>query len=758
MPPKKHHLKTKGANVSSSLDLESEDISLETTVPTAEEVSSSDELRDGSQRVTRQLLERKEMQHSIQLLKIEMSQKNLLLDNMKADHMTKVEELEERLNDALHQKQVLALRLDSQLKLAQEENKKQQALRKQEMDTIMLRQKQLEETNRQLCDKAGELRRSLRNLDISQARYEELKDIPEDKQTIQEYVSVLFYDMVNPLRTQVTELTLKNGCLSEELDIHRTQMKSLMESYEEERHLRAELEIRCQKLTLDLADTKQLIQEGDYRKENYPTIRRYLNLHNTLFCIIIFKYILFTHHFSERDHLDIELKELKRKYESLDLTHTALNRERDTLSKEVVLINVVYYDPYYDLILCLTFVFLQVATLQQSMTLLQKDKEYLHRQNMELSVRCAHEEDRLERLQVQLEDSKKAREETYEKYVTSRDHYKSEYEAKLREELENIRLKTGQEIDSLQRASREMYERENRNLREARDIAVLERDRAMAAERDTQSRYDQLLEQFRQLQLGTDNRVAELSNQSKLHAFEAERAEMVKEETAKALAQCQVECEKLQKKLEVLTQEFYRLQTCSEKRVTELQAQTAEQAARLQTYERLEQELDQVTMQAAEIENEEEAERVLFSYGYGANVPTTAKRRLKQSVHLARRVLQLERQNTALRRELDAKGAQAGQVSQELLAANQLLQQTQQPYSYLIETVKQREAQISTLKERMALLEDDVKYEHCRKKTSTLQQVKNNMAADLERLLNHREVHMSLCWQTNDVFSFCCIV
>lgn len=54
---------------------------------------------------------------------------------------------------------------------------------------------------------------------------------------------------------------------------------------------------------------------------------------------------------------------------------------------------------------------LQVATLQQSVTLLQKDKEYLHRQNMELSVRCAHEEDRLERLQVhtadQLEGSSK---------------------------------------------------------------------------------------------------------------------------------------------------------------------------------------------------------------------------------------------------------------------------------------------------------------------------------------------------------------
>lgn len=51
---------------------------------------------------------------------------------------------------------------------------------------------------------------------------------------------------------------------------------------------------------------------------------------------------------------------------------------------------------------------------------------------------------------------------------------------------------------------------------------------------------------------------------------------------------------------QLLTQEFYRLQTSSEKRATELQAQNAEQAARLETYEKLEQELDQVTMQAAE--------------------------------------------------------------------------------------------------------------------------------------------------------------
>ncbi|XP_030234975.1 progesterone-induced-blocking factor 1 [Gadus morhua] len=686
MPPKKQQRKPT-ANISSSLDLESEDISLETTVPT-EDISSSDEQRNGSQKVTRQLIERKELLHNIQRLKIELSQKNLAIDNMKVDHLTSIEESEERLNDALHQKQVLALRLDSQLKLAQEENRKQQSLRKQEMDGILQRQQQLEETNRQLCDRAGQLRRSLRELDISQAKYQELQAQPDDKLSIPEYVAMRFYEVVTPLRGQLTDLQLRTGGLTEELDTHRNQSKTLMESYDEERRLRTELEMRCQRLTLDLADTKQNIQEGDYRRENYPSLKR------------------------ERDGLEVEVKELRRRMETLDLAHSGQSREKDGLSKEV-------------------------AALQQSVSLLQKDKDYLHRQNMELSVRCAHEEDRLERLQVQLEDTKRAREEVYEKYVSSRDQYKSEYEAKLREELESIRLKTGQEIDHLQRASREMYERENRNLREARDNAVMEKDRAVGAERDAQSRYDQLLEQYRQLQLGTDSRVAELSNQTKLSSFEAERAHMVQEETAKALGLCQVECEKQQKKLEMLTQEFYGLQTVSEKRAVELQAQNAEQAARLQTYERLEQELDQVTMQAAEIENEEEAERVLFSYGYGANVPTTAKRRLQQSVHLARRVLQLERQNTSLRREVEKHTTQTGHISEELSTANRLLQQTQQPYSYLIETVRQRDAQVASLKEQVASLEDSVS--SLRKERTALQQVQNKMAADLERLLNHRE-------------------
>lgn len=47
-------------------------------------------------------------------------------------------------------------------------------------------------------------------------------------------------------------------------------------------------------------------------------------------------------------------------------------------------------------------------------------------------------------------------------FCLCRDHYKTEYENKLHDEVEQIKLKTNLEIDQLRSASREMYERENR--------------------------------------------------------------------------------------------------------------------------------------------------------------------------------------------------------------------------------------------------------------------------------------------------------
>lgn len=50
----------------------------------------------------------------------------------------------------------------------------------------------------------------------------------------------------------------------------------------------------------------------------------------------------------------------------------------------------------------------------------------------------------------------------------------------------------------------------------------------------------------------------------------------------------------------MLTKEFYSLQSSSETRIIELQTQNSELQARLDTYEKLEKELDEIILQTAE--------------------------------------------------------------------------------------------------------------------------------------------------------------
>lgn len=58
------------------------------------------------------------------------------------------------------------------------------------MEAVLARQRQLEKMNHHLCQSAGEVRTSFRDLDLSQDKYQELRNLPDDKISIQEYVAV----------------------------------------------------------------------------------------------------------------------------------------------------------------------------------------------------------------------------------------------------------------------------------------------------------------------------------------------------------------------------------------------------------------------------------------------------------------------------------------------------------------------------------------------------------------------------------------
>ena len=91
-----------------------------------------------------------------------------------------------------------------------------------------------------------------------------------------------------------------------------------------------------------------------------------------------------------------------------------------------------------------------------------------------------------------------------------------------------------------------------------------------------------------------------------------------------------------------------------------------------------------------------------------------------------------------MRQQLKAGECVAREKERKLESLSEQLDLSKQPYKYLIESLKTRDEELEAARKERAALEEKVKgLEEQRKK---LMEVKDQLASDLERLLNHREV------------------
>lgn len=74
-----------------------------------------------------------------------------------------------------------------------------------------------------------------------------------------------------------------------------------------------------------------------------------------------------------------------------------------------------------------------------------------------------------------------------------REQCRVDYDLHLQRELDELKSRTALHIEQLKLQTREFYERENHSLSEARDTAITDKDRALTAEKETRSLYEQLL-------------------------------------------------------------------------------------------------------------------------------------------------------------------------------------------------------------------------------------------------------------------------
>ena len=163
------------------------------TLLTSSALSSSQVDSEGESRITKHEIERKQLLHDLELLRIELRQKNLVIDNMKVEHLGKVDELEELLDDNRHDKQILQARLESQLRLQQDEAKSSLERLRQELAIVLEKQQTLEVENKKLEEKAFDYQVGMADLEfLSDENYLELKSADPNDLGLRNFIMVSF--------------------------------------------------------------------------------------------------------------------------------------------------------------------------------------------------------------------------------------------------------------------------------------------------------------------------------------------------------------------------------------------------------------------------------------------------------------------------------------------------------------------------------------------------------------------------------------
>ncbi|XP_075252613.1 progesterone-induced-blocking factor 1-like [Convolutriloba macropyga] len=622
--------------------------------------------------------EKQQLLHDLHLCKMEISKKVLQMDNMKADQMALVDEMEERLQEAEHQRKLLQTKLDSQQNVhssAQEEMKKRHEVMRSDLEKILKRQRDLELINEKLQNQAGDVRRvlgfSTMPHQLSQEKLYKLKTVPEESLSLRDFTLLKLQGLVEKFKEDSDSLrqTLKEA--TDEGYNLKNQYEKIVDKLTAEHKQHAELIVRFQKLSIELKDTQKQIKDGDHRINFYDQVK------------------------SERDSLAKELEAQQTEFKGLQQSFITVQRERDELSSDL-------------------------TAAKQSINLLQRDKEFLGIQNVELNEKLAATIEKLKTAQSHAEDMQKAREETYEKYVASRQEDRFSFDDRLKQELSEIKARHEHDLEHVKNSLNELHERERKALKENNEILQMEKNRAMAAEQEVKEKNENLWQDLQRVKAETESRITKIEGDAKVKLFEADRTVLSLEESLKNSRNLQLENDKLSKKLKLVTAEYEQLQSQCQQEILNLKHQIKLKETGIESvpHKKESEKQDRNSVSESELIMQKLASRFDISK---LSDDYTSYHKIASLEHANS---QLQHENRELRGELESKTSEL-EAAQSVLDGN-----ANQPFQLLMSKIKLKDAQCNKKDRTIANLEHE---------NSNLNGKITQLQFDVEKLLNNRK-------------------
>merc|ERR1712168_993641 len=591
-----------------------------------------------SDTITVEELDRRQYENDLELVRIELESKKLQLESQKHDFAEQIELLEERAEEAERNMKLY------QLKFTELQNQKGQSGKsafREELKEIVQRQKILEATNRKLQAEASLLEEGLTDLSVNEAEYGQLTLLPRDQRSIKQTAKIKLFETIQPMKSENQSLLRQIDALSTEY-AQESQKSQVLQS----------------RLSKNESERKQLLEKLEVANKELETARS----------------LVATNYEKAKkfDDLNCELETIKTA--NLDLTS-----KKKMLTEKLEETTAIHKE------LCLKF-----ESTKQRESLLEEDKSYLKKQFEETNGRKSE----LEKINNDLLDRnlrlQAAREELIEKYLIDADQVRKRANDEQTNQIASLKTETEIELERIKKHLHDLFSREADALKSARDHAERERDNLRFENNQLKATISQIQQDLSVL---TSQRESESSESNKRVAnaeLEAKRYLLSKNELERVLDRTEREASASKRKCEILQREIFNVTSSANQEKVHLEAENNDLQRRLAAYEKIESDLDALVLQAADGESDDP----LWSF---QNVPIQSRRRIEQSARLAKRVINLEKINIDLNREVEQLKNHNNKIKESLSNGDKALDSVDQPYAYLVQNQRSKDGEIARL-------------------------------------------------------------
>jgi len=608
------------------------------------------------------------------------------IENERTKYNNVIVNLEKRVIELEHEKNKIKLEKEAEIQRLIQENR-------QKYDTLVQESKK-SSTYGQLHSKRNILNivSDIVNDAIPEIEYARLRDIPERELREEEAHLVHVWEMINPIKTDNKNLQIEIARLRDE--VRETNQK-------------------YQNVLLELRQANDILERRD------DDVKRSSNNYETSIKMLQSEL--------NKAHIDLEsLREKGNRYDELYRDYVQLEKEKISLESKLTFFSGVgdirHEAPKNE------------SDLKAKYAILCTDKEYLSRENVKLHEQNLKLEDKIERLEADLESTRKMAKDYITEMMTSKSSYANSYEKKISDELADLKDKQKQELETVKENLKDIYERQISFLKDNKEELELKCEKLSSENKEKSRAYEEVQAENRNLQRRVNIDLSEIRVQLRIKTDELERMQNLYEEANSQCKTFRYENDMLREKNNVLKGEYYKLEANMKEESAGIRAQLAVAKEQLSNYEAIENEIDRAVTGLGSL-GETNANDVFMQTLHGA--PTASRRRIQQAIALGQRLNAKQKECEELQARLTEVERRKESLEQELTLSKSLLNKTDQPYAYLIQNIEEREVEVRMLKEKLRSKDDE--YQHLKVEHEQLLQDYNTLNRDLNKVMIKRE-------------------